>query len=687
MRKILTNFLASLFIFLVNLGLVWPLFLGGYTQQMGSIESVFIAEARFLSQNWPHLSWNPTWYAGFPFYLFYTPFLQFLMVLGQAIFSFVSLASWYRILIGVFYALTPVSLYFLVSFLTKKKRVGFFAALFYSFVPTLGYLMPQMGGLAGIYDRPPWRLLTMILYGEGSHMVALCFLPLALIFFIKATRQASWVQVALASFLTGLVAMTNLIALFGFLVMLAVALLAELLEGDWWRKLCRAGMVSLFSFGLVAFWFNFSFLKNSFAISTGALGESMKMPYRQLLPLLFLMPPFLFALAMAFRIKVLKPILIALCWVLIFFLAAFFWFNGETMLLPQPNRYFPEMDMGVALMVAWGVYLLIEKITPPKLKLFKSVFYLLMALLIPFFALRYINQVWDLTAPQKKIEASAEFRVASWLKNHLEGERVYASGSTAFWLNVFTDVAQVRGGNDSLANPWILHAVHQINTGENAPKGKEGEIALNWLRSLNVAYLVVNLPSSKGPFHDFLHPEKFTKIKGFEEEVNLDGDVIYKVALNQPALAQVVKKETFAGLQEPKNAVDVERLKKYADYIDHPQFEQAEFVWTGIGRARIKAKIAADEGLGVQISGSPGWRAYLDQKQIQVKKDILGFIYLEPPKTGEVEIELVYHRTFDVWLGYFLTLLTLGALAVYPKLASKAAKFYQRAEKEWEKEE
>lgn len=40
---------------------------------MGSIESSFIAEARFLVEQWPHPQWQPLWYAGTRFDYLYPP--------------------------------------------------------------------------------------------------------------------------------------------------------------------------------------------------------------------------------------------------------------------------------------------------------------------------------------------------------------------------------------------------------------------------------------------------------------------------------------------------------------------------------------------------------------------------------------------------------------------------------------
>jgi len=696
-KHFILDFLAVIIILMANLILVWPLFIGGYTQQIGSIESVFLADARFIFENFPHLSWNPYWYAGFPFHLFYTPLMPFLIALLHFLYSSTSITSWYRILIGVFYALTPVSFYFLVSFLTNKKRVGFLGAMLYSFLPSSAYLLSSVESMGSIYGKPPWRLLTLILFGEGGHIVGLFFLPLALLFFIKAIREGGRKNVFLASILTALIALTNMIALVGFSVMLLVALTVDFMAGDGLKKFKRAVIVSFFSYGLMAFWLNLSFIKASLSIGTGGAEGSVGTAYLRFIPFVFLLAPAFFFLSLLIKRRALRLILIALGWILIFFSAAYFWFKNQTMLLPQPNRYLLQMHMGTALLLSWLLFLVMKKIFPKKLVWLSQIFYLLTAFSILYFPLKYIDRVWDLTLPHKNIRQTSEQQIASWLENNTQGERVFATGSSAFWLNTFSNIPQIRGGNDGVANPWMLHAIYQINTGENAPEGKEGETAICWLRALNVSYLVVNTHVSREIYHDFTNPEKFTQAAGVEEKANLEGDIIYKIPLFQPSLAQVVKKEDFIKLKPLKNAVDFDNLKKYVDYIDPPsptdlagfgeagppsgldsakRAGEAKFSWVGkplSGKAKIRAQIKEGEAIALQINYNPGWKAYIDGKRIRINNDVIGFMFLDPGPadsagTGEVEIDLVYQKTWDVWLGYLITILTIVGLIVYPRI-------------------
>jgi hypothetical protein len=666
MKKVIFPAIFCLLLFSLNLFLVFPLFSGEYTSSIGSIESVFIADARFIFNNFPHLSWNQYWYAGFPFHLFYTPFLPYLMALGHLVVTPIPLAAWYRILIGLFYALTPVSLFFLIRYLTKNDWVSFMTSFFFSFFPSFSYFIPGMGS----FNSPPWRIVTLILYGEGGHIIGLFWLPLAILFFIKILKEPSFKNIFWAAFFTAALALTNIIALIGYAVIIILLFLTQATEKDWPKKVKPLFGYFLISYGLVAFCYNASFIKASLSIGTGGVkgggGGTLS-----ILPAIFLFIPVLFILT-TILVKIKNKIIFGVgSFVVLFFFSAYLWFKSQVMLLPQPNRYLLEMDMGIAILLAFFFVFLTTRIKKAWLKYLLSVLFIGFTL---FFPVRYYRNAWEITLPNPDITKTSEYRIASFLKDNTKGERVYATGSTAFWLNTFADIPQIRGGNDGLANPWLLNATYQVNTGENAPAGMAGESAALWLRALNVSYLVLNLPTSREIYHDYLSPERFATIEGIEEMANLESDVIYRLPLNKPSLAGVVKKSAFVGLTKLKNGVDLDNLKKYVDYIDNRGAKEAEFVWQTTGKAKITANLEKDEAISVQLNYNPGWKATLkrfeegklvEKKTIPIKADVIGFIYINPQVTGPVEIDLSYQKTFDVWLGYFLTAGTIVFLIVY----------------------
>ena len=64
-------------IFLFAAVLIRPLFKAKYLDKWASIESTFIADARFLMAHWPHPQWQPLWYAGTRFDYIYPPMLRY----------------------------------------------------------------------------------------------------------------------------------------------------------------------------------------------------------------------------------------------------------------------------------------------------------------------------------------------------------------------------------------------------------------------------------------------------------------------------------------------------------------------------------------------------------------------------------------------------------------------------------
>src|SRR5215469_6890366 len=82
--------------------LIGPLWRIEYLRNWGSIDSTFIADARFLKEHWPHPLWLPLWYCGTRFDYIYPPALRY----GTALISLIlgiSTAHGYHIYIGALY--------------------------------------------------------------------------------------------------------------------------------------------------------------------------------------------------------------------------------------------------------------------------------------------------------------------------------------------------------------------------------------------------------------------------------------------------------------------------------------------------------------------------------------------------------------------------------------------------------
>src|SRR5439155_19382042 len=72
---------------------------------------------------------------------------------------------------------------------------------------------------------------------------------------------------------------------------------------------------------------------------------------------------------------------------------------------------------------------------------------LILALCLAPLAIQIDHYRWRASADihYANLAARSEYTTARWLHANLRGRRVYAGGSTSFWLNAFTDTPQLVG--------------------------------------------------------------------------------------------------------------------------------------------------------------------------------------------------------------------------------------------------
>lgn len=66
-----TDIAAMAVLFLATALTIFPLFTVDFTKNWGSIESAYISDSIFISNNFPNVGWFPFWYGGLPFHLSY----------------------------------------------------------------------------------------------------------------------------------------------------------------------------------------------------------------------------------------------------------------------------------------------------------------------------------------------------------------------------------------------------------------------------------------------------------------------------------------------------------------------------------------------------------------------------------------------------------------------------------------
>jgi len=669
---------VSLGLALLNALVVLPLFTGEYTQYMGSIEASRLSEARFIDENWPYAGWNPLVYLGFPFHLFYSPLLPYLAVAIHKLSLALSTAAAYRLVTAFAYVLGPATLYLFVRYLTKRELTAVLAALAYSLMPSFVYLIGGVRADAAAAGHAPWRLIVMTRYGEGAHIAALTLIPLAALFFLRALKKPSFASYLIAALPMTAIALTNWIALFAVVLILAVVLFSEMLLGESGRKLISAFTVAAIAYGLSAFWLNLSFLKASLAFGNPS---GSPLDYNPVLLLIFGMPVAGLCYLMFGGKPHWQKVFIPAAWFAIFAVIVFgqYWFDLS--LVPQPNRYAPELNMAACILGAMLVVVVYDNFRSGAADLLKATAPALVAAGVAVavvVSLPFLRAAWDVTQANAEISRTTEYQVSRWLEDNTDGARVYATGTHGFWLNVFSDVPQIRGGYDvGAVNPWWDHVVYQINN------GTDGELAVMWARALNLRYLVVNFPDSEAAYKDFVYPHKFDGL--LPERFSYGGDTVYEVPADSPEPVLVVGVSRFQALPPIENVLDRDGLGAYVQAVESSDgVNTSNLRVDGPDRMTITADLAAGEGLLVRTTYDRGWTARTEGTRVDVSQDPVGFMLLEPEAPGRQQIVLEYHEPWDVRFGYLITavsVLTLAALALRPvrqRLAMAASQAVRR---------
>ncbi|MGH9592209.1 MAG: hypothetical protein ACRD5L_03905, partial [Bryobacteraceae bacterium] len=329
---------------------------------------------------------------------------------------------------------------------------------------------------------------------------------------------------------------------------------------------------------------------------------------------------------------------------------------GGIAILPQPERYQLEMEMGLAILAALTLHAFLKQ--PRAIWIVTAV---LVLSLVP--AVRACRRYARATLIQSiDITTTSEWKTAQWLNQNWSGGRVMLPGSSSFWLTAFSDTPELGGGVDQGSIlPVIPMAKYQIWTGE-AAGAKEAEIAVLWLKALGVEAVAVSQPGSSEVYKDFRNPYKFD---GVLEPLWRDGgDVLYRVFPHR-SLAHAMRPGDLAA-RTPLGGLDVEPLRPYVAAIENRQFPEASFEWTSAHSASIRTELARDEVVSIQVAWHRGWRAEVNGHPEPVMKDALGFMYVQPSGAGgPVRITLIYDGGTEMrvarWLSGITALLLAGA--------------------------
>jgi hypothetical protein len=177
---------------------------------------------------------------------------------------------------------------------------------------------------------------------------------------------------------------------------------------------------------------------------------------------------------------------------------------------------------------------------------------------------------------------------------------------------------------------------------------------------MGVDAIYVSDQRSQEVYKDFEHPQKFAGALTVLYD-DRQGDTLYRVPRRYAARARVVETAKLNALKPPRANDDVEYLGAYADAVEKGPDSPPTLTREGTDAMRVRAKVEPGQSIVVQESWDPAWQAWDGGKQLPVRKDVMGFMAVDPPP-GDREIRLAFVTPLENRIGRLITLATFLAL-------------------------
>jgi hypothetical protein len=624
----------SLAIFALNALICAPLFRIEYLDDFQSNEGSWITFARFLSQNWPHVGWFPWFNAGMPFEDTYLPLVSGLVAIISTLVR-CSPAHAFHFVTALAYSLAPVFLFLFALGVSGRLAPSVWAGVLWSLLsPSI--VFPQLLQDLGT----PWglrRLHNIVIYGETPHNVAICLLPISLLFTWRYWETPTIRNFALAALAAAAVMLTNA---FGVVVVFVSSLILFAAQKHLaWKPFAAVCGIQVAAYLAICRFLPPSVIRlletNSQLVSGDYRFTSRTLLYGACFA------AFLAALWAASR-RVSDLILqFAILFSACFGGIAALGFAGVN-LMPQPTRYHLELEPGLCLIAAFVLVRI-----PSRAVL------VICGTLLASIAVKDYRFARNLIHPVD-IAQSTPYREARWISSHLPGQRVLVAGEAEWLFNLFSDNPQMGAGHEPTAPNWIQRvAVYTIFTGQNAGE-QDAAISILWLKAFGVGAIVVPGKDSKDHYHAVANPDKFDGLLPLVWRES--GDSIYQVPLQSTSLAHVIPKSAIV-TKQPANGLDVAEVRAYVDAL-----KPADITWENPDHARITAPMDSPEVLSIQITYDPGWQARVGLRKVKTSADKLGFIVVEPKCEGVCSVELEFTGGLEREAAVAISLLTFAGL-------------------------
>ncbi len=594
--------------------LIWPIFKTKYYENWTSIDSTFIADGRYLSENFPHPGWQPLWYGGTRFDYIYPPALRYGTALLTKALPIIP-ARAYHLYTAIFYTLGIGFIYLLVRIGSRERLYAWFAALAAATIsPTYLFLAHIR---ADTQPFMPQRLNVLVRYGEGPHITSFSILPIALALAWYGLRAGKHRWLAGSAIACAAVVSNNFYGATSLAIFFPIVCWAVFTETRDWKILIRGAVTALLAYGLCAAWLSPSFLRVttrnlqfvaqpgnlwSLYLTIAAAAGYGYCTWRWAKKGLSAWNVFVLGAALFFSLNVLGHYYLK------------FRVTGE------PERLVPEADLciilflGLLLQTAWRKW--------PDANRRALTAALTVALFIPGGA--YLIKPWHHLNRTSEYKHRLEYRIADWVHLNRPGMRSQVTGTVRFWWNAWFNEAQIGGGSEQgLTNPVIMQMFWRLVYSETP------DADIQWLQALGVDNLVVNDKTSVLPWCDFEHPRKYIgKLPVLWEE---QGNWIYDVPRKQRSLARVIEIARHDKLRAPANGDDIEALRPYTEMLESPATPPAATKWLAPDTLEVEAETRTGEALTIQVAHDPYWRARENGTEYKVSADPFGQIRVDVP--------------------------------------------------------
>ena len=633
-RKSSTWLLDGLLLFALTAALIWPLFKTKYLASWGSIDSTFVADARFLTENWPHARWQPLWYCGTRFDYIYPPALRYGSAGLAKLFHLIP-ARGYHLYTAILYCLGMCGIYVLIRAGSGSRGAGWLGAAAVSLLSPAYLFMPDVRKDAGLVHFAPDRLNVLVRYGEGPHMSALALLPFALAAAWIGLRDSRPAALAISALCCALVVSNN------FYGATALAIFFPLLVWSLWLTLGgraiwgRAALVALLAYGLTAFWLTPSYLR----ITTENLRVVSQPGNRWSIAAALAAAALYGWLSWKFaRRRPERAWAVFLCGVCFFMslnvLGNRWW---DFRVAGEPSRLTPELDVAILLPAVEGLRRLWLRCGT---RLRAAIAAGVVLCFLP--AAGYLRHAHHIIVRDGNYQGRIEYQLTRWIAEHMPEARSLATGSVRFWYDGWFNLPQIGGGSEQgMMNFGSYEAQWQITGEANA------EVSALWMQALGGDAVIVHFKNSRELYHDYTKPEKFAGRLPVIYD-NGAGDVIYRVPRRYPDRARVVESARIRGL--PKLVQNADALRPYVAAIESGPESRAYLTREGTDAMRIRAALKPGESIVVQETWDPAWHAYAGGRALEVRRDPVDFMEVLAP-AGAQEIRLVFELPLENAIG------------------------------------